>query len=69
MPNGTFDAVRLERVDRKDRIARFWLAESREYMPVKVETGKDGDVELKMSLREFKMIEREPSDTASDDAG
>ncbi|MDT0496249.1 DUF3108 domain-containing protein [Algiphilus sp. W345] len=69
VPNGTFDAVRLERVDRKDRIARFWLAESREYMPVKVETGKDGDVELKMSLREFKMIEREPSDTASDDAG
>lgn len=68
VPNGTFDAVRLERVDRKDRIARFWLAESREYMPVKVETGKNGNVELKMSLRKFEIIEREPADT-SDEAG
>lgn len=66
VPNGEFEALKLERVDRPDRIARFWLAETRDYMPVKVETGKE-DVQLRMSLKSFETYESEAE--PADDTG
>lgn len=55
VPDGRFEALRLDRTDRDDRIARFWLAASRDYMPVKVETGKE-EVDLRMSLKSFERL-------------
>lgn len=51
-PAGRFDAHKLERVD-PDRIARFWVAPEAQAMPVKVETGRDGRVQLSMELKRF----------------
>jgi hypothetical protein len=51
IPAGTFDTLRVERVDNKRRISRYWIAPERDWMPVKVETGKDGKVQLRMELK------------------
>jgi hypothetical protein len=53
VPNGEFDAVLLERVDDTNRIVRFWLAPQRDYMPVKVESGRNGKVQMSMELLRF----------------
>jgi hypothetical protein len=50
IPAGAFDTIRVERVDSKKRISRFWIAPSKDWMPVKVESGKNGKVELRMEL-------------------
>lgn len=52
IPAGAFDTVRVERVDSKKRISRFWIAPERDWMPVKVESGKNGKVELRMELKD-----------------
>jgi Protein of unknown function (DUF3108) len=52
VPAGRFeDAVLVQRVDDKKKSIKFWLAPSRDYMPVKVEQVKQGSVELRMVLR------------------
>lgn len=52
VPAGRFDdAVLVQRVDDKRKTTKFWLAPSRDHMPVKVEQVKDGKVELRMVLR------------------
>ena len=63
VPEGSFDAIRLERTDDPNRIARFWVAAARDYMPVKVETGKDGKVQLSMELTHF--VHKQPVRAAS----
>lgn len=37
-PAGSFETIRLERIDNPDKIGRFWLAPSRDFMPVRIET-------------------------------
>lgn len=52
VPAGRFEgAVLVQRVDDKRKTTKFWLAPSRDYMPVKVEQVKQGTVELRMVLR------------------
>lgn len=52
VPAGRFDdAVLVQRIDDKKKSTKFWLAPSRDYMPVKVEQVKQGTVELRMVLR------------------
>lgn len=52
VPAGKFeDAVLVQRIDDKKKTTKFWLAPSRDYMPVKVEQVKQGSVELRMVLR------------------
>lgn len=51
IPAGTFDTLRVERVDNKRRISRYWIAPERGWMPVKVESGRDGKVQLRMELK------------------
>jgi hypothetical protein len=51
IPAGKFDTVRVERVDNPRRISRYWIAPERGWMPVKVETGKDGKIQLRMELK------------------
>ena len=52
VPAGKFEgAVLVQRVDDKKKTTKFWLAPTREYMPVKVEQVKHGKVELRMVLR------------------
>lgn len=51
VPAGKFEAVLVQRVDDKKKTTRFWLAPSKEYMPVKVEQVKQGSVEVRMVLR------------------
>ena len=48
-PAGTFDAVRVDSVERK-RTQHFWLAPERDYIPVKIEQFKSGKLELRMTL-------------------
>src|SRR3546814_19488745 len=36
-PAGTFDTVLVERIDNPKKSYRYWLAPSREYIPVKIE--------------------------------
>jgi len=47
-PAGSFDALKMERIDNPDKAGRFWLAAERGYMPVKIETrnGKKPTVQL-----------------------
>ena len=51
LPAGAFETVKVERVDNPNRISRFWIAPEVGWMPVKVETGKNGKVQLRMELR------------------
>ena len=51
IPAGAFDAVKVERVDNPKRISRYWIAPEVGWMPVKVESGKNGKVQLRMELR------------------
>jgi hypothetical protein len=51
LPAGTFDTLRIERVDNPNRISRYWIAPELDWMPVKVESGKNGQIQLRMELR------------------
>ena len=51
IPAGTFDTLKIERTDNPKRISRYWIAPARDWMPVKVESGKDGKVQLRMELK------------------
>ena len=51
-PAGTFDAVRVDRVDDPKKSTRFWLAPERNYKVVKVEQVRKGSEQLKMLLTE-----------------
>lgn len=51
LPAGTFETVKVERVDNPDRISRYWVAPGAQWMPVKVESGRDGKIQLRMELR------------------
>ncbi|MCC2655821.1 MAG: hypothetical protein K0Q76_929 [Panacagrimonas sp.] len=50
-PAGTFDTVRVERVNDKKKSTVFWLAPSRGYAAVRVQQTKDGDEQIKMVLK------------------
>ena len=51
LPAGAFDTVKIERVDNPNRISRYWIAPDVDWMPVKVESGKNGQIQLRMELR------------------
>jgi len=51
LPAGAFDTVKVERVDNPNRISRYWIAPEVGWMPVKVESGKNGQIQLRMELR------------------
>ena len=48
---GDFDTVRIERVDTPDKIGLFWVAPSRDYLPVKIETKNGGKPSVQLSLK------------------
>lgn len=50
-PAGRFEALRVDRVDRKDKSLHSWLAPERDYLPVKIEKIEDGEVTLRMLLK------------------
>lgn len=50
-PAGTFDTVRVERVNDKKKSTVFWLAPSRNYAAVRVQQTKGGDEQIKMVLK------------------
>jgi len=47
-PAGSIDAIRVDRIDSKTRSTRSWVAPSRDFQVIKVESVNRGDVELKM---------------------
>lgn len=49
-PAGTFEALRVNRIDDPKRPFHYWLAPDRDYLPVKLEHLKKGKVELRMTL-------------------
>lgn len=51
VPAGKFETILVQRVDHPRRTSKFWIAPTRDYMPVKVETMKDDDVDLRMVLK------------------
>lgn len=51
VPAGKFETILVQRIDHPKRTSKFWIAPTRDYMPVKVETLKDGKVDLRMVLR------------------
>lgn len=50
-PAGTFETVRVERVNDKKKSTVFWLAPSRGYMAVRVQQTKNGDEQLRLVLK------------------
>lgn len=50
-PAGTFETVRVERVNDKKKSTVFWLAPKRGYSAVRVQQTKDGDEQIKMVLK------------------
>lgn len=51
LPAGAFETLKVERVDNPNRISRYWIAPDVGWMPVKVESGKNGEIQLRMELR------------------
>ncbi len=49
-PAGSFETLRVDRTDDPRRPFHYWLAPSRDYVPVKLEHVKKGKVELRMTL-------------------
>lgn len=49
-PAGTFETVRVDRVGDPKREAHYWLAPTRDYVPVKLEQLRKGKPELRMTL-------------------
>lgn len=49
-PAGTFDTVLVERIDNPKKSYRYWLAPSRQYIPVEIEHINKGKTELRMAL-------------------
>lgn len=47
---GSFETIRVERIDNPKKSYRYWLAPTRDYAPVKIEHINKGKVELRMSL-------------------
>ena len=50
-PAGTFDTLRVDRVDNPNRQLRSWIAPSLDYAPVKIENVEKGEVKLRMLLK------------------
>lgn len=48
---GKLETVRVDRVDDPKKTTRFWLAPSRGYVAVRVEQLKNGDEQLKMTIK------------------
>jgi len=51
-PAGSFDTLKMERIDTPDKIGRFWLAPERGYMPVKIETKNGGKPAVLLVLKQ-----------------
>lgn len=49
-PAGSFETLRLERIDNPQKIGRFWLAPALGYMPVVIETKNGGKPMVRMEL-------------------
>jgi hypothetical protein len=49
-PAGTFQAMKLERIDNPDKMGRFWVAPARDFMPVVIETKNGGKPTVRMEL-------------------
>lgn len=49
-PAGSFDTLRIERIDNPKKSYRYWLAPARHFIPVKIEHINKGKTELRMSL-------------------
>lgn len=47
-PAGRVETLRVDRLDNPKRPAYYWLAPSLDYVPVKIEQYKNGDLELRM---------------------
>ena len=47
---GSFETIRVERIDNPKKSYRYWLAPAHGYVPVKIEHINTGKVELRMSL-------------------
>ena len=50
-PAGRFEAVQFERIDDPKTTLRFWLAPSKDYMPVKVQNIEDGEDKVSLMLK------------------
>lgn len=50
VPAGTFDSVRVERIDADDRMSRFWLDPENQYQLLKAEQQKRDDPVVRLSL-------------------
>lgn len=50
-PAGRFDTILLERIDNPNKVGRYWLAETRDWMPVKIETRSGKKPSLVMALK------------------
>lgn len=53
VPAGTFDTVRIARVDKKDEELVFWAAPKLDFLPVLVEHREDGKTGLRLTLSSF----------------
>ena len=50
-PAGRFEAIQFERIDDPKTTLRFWLAPSKDYMPVKVQNIEDGEDKVSLTLK------------------
>lgn len=59
-PAGTFNALRVERVDRDpDKKLRLWLAPELAYLPVRIEQEKRNEETLRLVLKRFESLPEE----------
>lgn len=51
-PAGDFEAIKLERIDNPDKLGLFWVAPSRDYLPVRIETRNGGKPPVLLQLKQ-----------------
>jgi len=51
-PAGSFDAIKIERIDTPDKIGLFWVAPARDYLPVKITTRNGGKPPVELGLKQ-----------------
>ena len=51
-PAGDFEAIKLERIDNPDKLGLLWVAPSRDYLPVRIETRNGGKPPVLLQLKQ-----------------
>ena len=60
---GTFDTLKMERIDNPQKEGHFWVSPERDYMPIKIETRNGNKPSVTLELAKLKIMGRDAVET------